>query len=99
MPTLPSNARTKPYNPPCAWTHGGEFLLREFAIFFYIANSCNIILRTKFIARFRNCSYSRSVLNRGPTLLKIMVYTWLYHVLHVFALGLWNLYENLNSLF
>ena len=48
--------------------NGGEFLLREFAIFFYIANSRNIILRTIFIARFRNCSYSRFVLNRGPTL-------------------------------
>ena len=48
--------------------NGGEFLLREFAIFFYIANSCNILLRTKFIARLRNCSYSRFVLNRGPTL-------------------------------
>ena len=37
--------------------NGGEFLLREFAIFFYIANSRNIILRTIFIARSRNYSY------------------------------------------
>ena len=44
------------------------FLLREFAIFFFIANSCNIILHLRNIARSRNCSYLGIVLNRGPTL-------------------------------
>ena len=52
------------------------FILQELAIFLFIARSRNIILLSINIARFRNCSYSGIVLNRGPTLHLIPFTGW-----------------------
>ena len=66
-PQIPAKTSRATKNPCECW-FPPLLLLREFGIFVSIANSRNIILHSRNIARSRNCSYSRIVLNRGPTL-------------------------------